>query len=52
MEAKLDQVEWIRGRYEKLNFVEEKRMASLSHGQLYQRRLMQAYNKKVHPQSF
>ncbi|TYK22867.1 putative RNA-directed DNA polymerase (Reverse transcriptase), Ribonuclease H [Cucumis melo var. makuwa] len=51
-EAKLDEAEWIRSRYEQLNFVEEKRLAVLNHGQLYQRRLMRAYNKKVHPRSF
>ena len=33
-------------------FIEEKLLAALNHGQLYQRRLMLAYNKKVHPQSF
>ncbi|KAA0037783.1 Retrovirus-related Pol polyprotein from transposon 17.6 [Cucumis melo var. makuwa] len=52
MEAKLDEAEWIRDRYEQLNFVEEKWLAALNHGQLYQRRLMRAYNKKVHPRSF
>ncbi|TYK08864.1 Pol polyprotein [Cucumis melo var. makuwa] len=52
MEAKLDEAEWIRGRYKQLNFVEEKRLAALNHGQLYQRRLARAYNKKVHPRSF
>ncbi|KAA0061977.1 RNA-directed DNA polymerase [Cucumis melo var. makuwa] len=52
MEAKLDEAEWIRGRYEHLNFVEEKRLGALYHGKLYQRRLMRAYNKKVHPRSF
>ncbi|TYK09808.1 RNA-directed DNA polymerase (Reverse transcriptase), Ribonuclease H [Cucumis melo var. makuwa] len=52
MEAKLDEAERIQGLYDQLNFVEEKRLAALSHGQLYQRRLMQAYNKKVHLRSF
>ena len=52
MEAKLDEAEWIRGRYEQLNFIEEKRLTALSHGKLYQRRLMRACNKKVHPRSF
>ena len=28
MEAKLDEAEWIRGHYEQLNFVEEKRLAT------------------------
>ncbi|KAL0540928.1 hypothetical protein IC582_020953 [Cucumis melo] len=51
-EAKLDEAEWIQSRYEQLNFVEEKQLAVLNHGQLYQRRLMRAYNKKVHPRSF
>ena len=49
MEAKLDEVEC---HYEQLNSIEEKRLAALSHGQLYQRRLMRAYNKKLHPRSF
>ena len=52
MEDKLDEGKWIRGHHEQLNFVEEKRLAESSHGQLCQRILMQAYNKKVHPQSF
>ena len=38
MGAKLDEVEC---RYEQLNFIEEKRLAALSHGQLYQRRLIE-----------
>ncbi|KAA0042239.1 RNA-directed DNA polymerase (Reverse transcriptase), Ribonuclease H [Cucumis melo var. makuwa] len=52
MEAKFDEAKWIRGRYEQLNFVEEKRLAALSHGQLYQRRLMRAYNKKFQLKGF
>ena len=52
IEANLDEVEWIQGRYEQLNFVEEKRLTTLSHGQLYQRRLMHAYNKKSAPSKF
>ncbi|KAA0067794.1 Pol polyprotein [Cucumis melo var. makuwa] len=34
MEAKLDEAENIQGLYDQLNFVEEKRLAALSHGQL------------------
>ncbi|GAV56856.1 hypothetical protein CFOL_v3_00397, partial [Cephalotus follicularis] len=30
-----------------LNFIEEKRLSALCHGQLYQHRMMKAYNKKV-----
>ena len=32
--------------------IEEKRLASLCHGQLYQKRMIKAYNKKVKPRHF
>ena len=46
MEMKLEEVEWIQARYEQLNLIEEKRLSALCHGQLYQKRMMQAHNKK------
>ncbi|MCQ7416346.1 DDE-type integrase/transposase/recombinase [Salmonella enterica] len=52
MEAKLEEAEWVQNRYEQLNFVEEKRLTALSRGQLYQRRMMRAYDKKVRPRRF
>ncbi|WCJ18435.1 hypothetical protein M5689_000786 [Euphorbia peplus] len=39
-------------RYDQLNFVEEKRLAAICHGQLYQRRLIQSYGKKVRAKNF
>ncbi|WCJ43928.1 hypothetical protein M5689_024632 [Euphorbia peplus] len=39
-------------RYDQLNFVEEKRLAAICHGQLYQRRLIQSYGKKVRAKIF
>uniref|UniRef100_A0A2N9H224 RNase H type-1 domain-containing protein n=1 Tax=Fagus sylvatica TaxID=28930 RepID=A0A2N9H224_FAGSY len=39
-------------RYEQLNFIDEKRLAALCHGQLYQRRIERAYNKKARPRTF
>jgi len=35
-----------------LNLIEEKRMTTLYHGQLYQKRMKQAFDKKVRPREF
>ncbi|GMI89758.1 hypothetical protein HRI_002645100 [Hibiscus trionum] len=51
-ELKLDEAEWIRARYDQLALVEEKRLKAIRHGQMYQKRMMQAYNKKVRPREF
>uniref|UniRef100_A0A2N9GXD9 Integrase catalytic domain-containing protein n=1 Tax=Fagus sylvatica TaxID=28930 RepID=A0A2N9GXD9_FAGSY len=42
----------LKHRYEQLNFIDEKRLAALCHGQLYQRRIERAYNKKARPRTF
>ena len=34
-QTELDEAEWAQARYEKLNFINEKRMTALCHGQLY-----------------
>ncbi|XP_070046773.1 uncharacterized protein [Nicotiana tomentosiformis] len=51
VEAKIDDDEWVKtrlvkARLEQLNLIDEKRLASLCHGQLYQKRMARAYNKK------
>ena len=35
METKLEEAEWIQAQSEQLNFIEEKRLTALCHGQLY-----------------
>ena len=35
-----------------IKFIDEKRMTSVYHGQLYDKRMAQAYNKRVHPRHF
>ncbi|XP_017984333.1 PREDICTED: uncharacterized protein LOC108663626 [Theobroma cacao] len=40
METKLEDAEWVRSRYEQLNLIEEKRLVTLCHGQMYQRKMM------------
>ena len=52
MEKELEDAEWIQARYEQLNLIEKKRLSALCHGQLYQRRMIQAYDKKVYLDSF
>ncbi|XP_075084916.1 uncharacterized protein LOC142168151 [Nicotiana tabacum] len=51
-EAKLDDAEWIRIRQEQLKLINEKRIDAVCHGQLYQNRMANAFNKKVKPRQF
>ncbi|KAA3477697.1 reverse transcriptase [Gossypium australe] len=51
-ELKLDEAEWIQSRYDQLNLIEEKRLKAIRHGQMYQKRMMRAYDKKVRPREF
>ncbi|KAG8479126.1 hypothetical protein CXB51_028998 [Gossypium anomalum] len=51
-ELKLDEAEWIQYRYDQLNLIEEKRLKAIRNGQMYQRRMMRAYNKKFRPKVF
>ena len=51
-QTQLKEAEWAQARYEQLNLIDEKRLAALCHGQLYQRRIERAYNKKARPRTF
>ncbi|KAA3462734.1 RNA-directed DNA polymerase (Reverse transcriptase), Ribonuclease H [Gossypium australe] len=51
-ELKLDEAERIQSRYDQLNLIEEKRLKAICHGQMYQKRMMRAYDKKVRPKEF
>ncbi|XP_070025151.1 uncharacterized protein [Nicotiana sylvestris] len=44
--------EWVKTRLEQLSLIDEKRLAAVCHGQLYQKRMARAYNKKVRPRKF
>ena len=52
MEAELSDVEWIHNRFNQLNLTEEKRMTALCHGQLCQKIMKKAFDKKVKPRLF
>ena len=51
-EVELEEAEWVQARYEQLNLIEEKRMKAICHGQLYQKRMMSAHDKKIRPRQF
>ncbi|XP_070057083.1 uncharacterized protein [Nicotiana tomentosiformis] len=51
-EVKLDDAELIRVRQEQLILIDEKRMDTVCHGQLYQNRMASALNKRVKPRQF
>nr|KYP76770.1 Pol polyprotein [Cajanus cajan] len=51
-ETKLEEAEWVQAHYDQLNLIEEKRLNALCHGQLYQKRIKRAFDKKVHPRDF
>ena len=46
-EVELEEAEWVQGRYEQLNLIEKKRMKAICHGQLYQKRMIRAHDKKI-----
>jgi len=49
METKLEEAEWVQAKYDQLNLIDEKRLPTICHGQLYQRRMKRAFDKKVCP---
>ncbi|KAK4716430.1 hypothetical protein R3W88_014768 [Solanum pinnatisectum] len=51
-EVGLDDAKWIHSRHEQLMLIDEKRMDTVFHGQLYQNRMTKAFNKKVKPRQF
>ncbi|KAM3302927.1 hypothetical protein P3S67_013957 [Capsicum chacoense] len=52
VEAEIDDDEWVKTRLEYLSLIEEKRLTSVCHGQLHQRRMAREFNKKVRPRNF
>ena len=52
VETKLEEAEWVQARYDQFSFIDEKRLAVVCHGQLYQRRMKKAFEKNVRPREF
>jgi len=51
-ESDLEESEWAQTRYDQLNLIEGKRLTATSHWRLYQQRIKNAFDKKVHPHKF
>ncbi|XP_070031670.1 uncharacterized protein [Nicotiana tomentosiformis] len=49
MELEIEHTEWVKTRLEQLMQIDEKRLAVVCFGQLYQQRMARAYNKKIRP---
>ena len=50
--AYLDEDEWIQTRLDQLNLSDEKRLAAVCHGQMYQKLMTEAFNKKIKHQVY
>ena len=48
----LSEDDWIQTRLDQLNFINEKRLTAVCHGQTYQKRMIKAFNKKVRRQTY
>ena len=51
-ELGLEEAEWAQAHFDHLNLIEGKRLATMSHGWLYQRKMKSTFNKRVHPHDF
>jgi len=51
-ESGLKESEWAQARFDQLNLIEGKRLAAMSHGSLYQKRVKNAFDKKVRTRRF
>jgi len=51
-ESGLKESEWAQACFNQLNLIEGKRLAAMSHGHLYQKRVKNAFDKKVRPCRF
>ena len=51
-EANLGKDEWIHTRLDQLNLIDEKRLVVVCHGQMYQKRMIKDFNKKIKPRVY
>ncbi|XP_070026082.1 uncharacterized protein [Nicotiana sylvestris] len=52
VESEIEDTKWVKTRLEQLMLINDKWLAAVCFGQLYQQRMVRAYNKKVHPRHF
>ena len=51
-ESGLEETEWAQASFDQLNLIKGKRLAAMSNGRLYKRRMKNAFDKKVCPCEF
>ena len=51
-EADLGEDEWIQTRLDQLNLINKKRLVAVCHGQMYQKCMIKAFNKKIKPRVY
>ena len=51
-EADIGKDEWVQTRLDQLSLIDEKRLAAVCHGRMYQKRMIKAFNKKIKPQVY
>ena len=51
-DAGLNEDNWIQTRLDQLNLIDEKRPTAVCHGQMYKKRMIKAFNKKVRHQVY
>ena len=51
-DANLYKDEWVQSRLDHLNLIDEKRLAAVCHSQMYQKRMIKAFNKKIKHQVY
>ena len=51
-DAGLNEDEWIQNRLDQLNLIDEKRLTAVFHGQMYQKRMIKVFNKKIRPRIY
>ena len=51
-DAGLNKDDWIQTRLDQLNLIDQKRLDVVCHGQIYQKRMIKAFNKKVRRQVY
>ena len=51
-DAGLNEDDWIQNRLDQLNLIDDKRLSTVCHGQMYQKQMIKAFNKKVRRQAY
>ena len=51
-DARLKEEDWIQTRVDQLNLIDEKRLIAICHSQMYQKRMIKDFNKKVRRQEY